>query len=137
MDYAQTLLGFLPGASRRTPGLKDLLSAAEAYLPADQVERIRLAAEFGAEAHRGQKRNTGEPYIAHPVAAAEILAELRLDPDTIVAAILHDVIEDTPIAKAEIAAKFGASVAEIVDGVTKLDQIKFKNREEAQAESFR
>ena len=137
MDYAQTLLGFLPGASRRTPGLKDLLSAAEAYLPPDQVERIRLAAEFGAEAHRGQKRKTGEPYIAHPVAAAEILAELRLDPDTIVAAILHDVIEDTPIAKAEIAAKFGNSVAEIVDGVTKLDQIKFKNREEAQAESFR
>jgi RelA/SpoT family (p)ppGpp synthetase len=137
MDYAQTLLGFLPGASRRTPGLKELLNAAEAYLPADQVERIRAAAEFGAEAHRGQKRNTGEPYIAHPVAAAEILAELRLDPDTIVAAILHDVIEDTPIAKAEIAAKFGNSVAEIVDGVTKLDQIKFKNREEAQAESFR
>jgi RelA/SpoT family (p)ppGpp synthetase len=137
MDYAQTLLGFLPGASRRTPGLKDLLNAAEAYLPPDQVERIRAAAEFGAEAHRGQKRNTGEPYIAHPVAAAEILAELRLDPDTIVAAILHDVIEDTPIAKAEIAARFGSSVAEIVDGVTKLDQIKFKNREEAQAESFR
>jgi RelA/SpoT family (p)ppGpp synthetase len=137
MDYAQTLLGFLPGASRRTPGLKELLSAAGAYLPPDQVERIRAAAEFGAEAHRGQKRNTGEPYIAHPVAAAEILAELRLDPDTIVAAILHDVIEDTPIAKAEIAAKFGNSVAEIVDGVTKLDQIKFKNREEAQAESFR
>ena len=137
MDYAQTLLGFLPGASRRTPGLKDLLNAAEAYLPPDQVERVRAAAEFGAEAHRGQKRKTGEPYIAHPVAAAEILAELRLDPDTIVAAILHDVIEDTPIAKAEIAAKFGNTVAEIVDGVTKLDQIKFKNREEAQAESFR
>ncbi|MCP5327623.1 MAG: RelA/SpoT family protein [Sinobacteraceae bacterium] len=137
MDYAQTLLGLLPGASRRTPGLKGLLHAAEAYLPPDQVERIRVAAEFGAEAHRGQKRKTGEPYISHPVAAAEILAELRLDPDTIVAAILHDVIEDTPIAKTEIAAKFGDNVAEIVDGVTKLDQIKFKNREEAQAESFR
>ncbi len=137
MDYAQTLLGFLPGAARRTPGLKDLLNAVEAYLPPEQVERIRAAAEFGAEAHRGQKRKTGEPYIAHPVAAAEILAELRLDPDTIVAAILHDVIEDTPMGKAEIEAKFGASVAEIVDGVTKLDQIKFKNREEAQAESFR
>jgi RelA/SpoT family (p)ppGpp synthetase len=137
MDYAQTILGFLPGSSRRTPGLKELLSAAGAYLPPEQVERIRSAAEFGAEAHRGQKRNTGEPYIAHPVAAAEILAGLRVDPDTIVAAILHDVIEDTPIAKSEIAAKFGDSVAEIVDGVTKLDQIKFKNREEAQAESFR
>ena len=70
MDYAQTLLGFLPGGSRRTPGLKELLSAASAYLPEDQVERIRAAAEFGADAHRGQKRKTGEPYIAHPVAAA-------------------------------------------------------------------
>jgi guanosine-3',5'-bis(diphosphate) 3'-pyrophosphohydrolase len=136
VDYADRLLGLIPG-NRRTPGLKDLLSAAEAYLPTDQVERIRLAAEFGAEAHRGQKRKTGEPYIAHPVAAAEVLAELRVDTDTIVAAILHDVIEDTPIAKEELAARFGATVAELVDGVTKLDQIQFKSREEAQAESFR
>jgi RelA/SpoT family (p)ppGpp synthetase len=137
LNYAQTLLGFLPGGSRRTPGLKELLSAAGAYLPAEQVNRIRLAAEFGAEAHRGQKRKTGEPYIAHPVAAAEILANLRVDTDTIVAAILHDVIEDTPIAKDEIASRFGDGVAEIVDAVTKLDQIQFKSREEAQAESFR
>jgi RelA/SpoT family (p)ppGpp synthetase len=137
LDYAQTLLGFLPGGSRRTPGLKELLSVAGAYLPAEQVDRIRLAAEFGAEAHRGQKRKTGEPYIAHPVAAAEILANLRVDTDTIVAAILHDVIEDTPIAKDEIGSRFGDSVAEIVDAVTKLDQIQFKSREEAQAESFR
>ncbi len=137
MDYAETLLGLLPGGSRRTPGLKELLSAAGAYLPAEQVERIRDAAEFGAEAHRGQRRKTGEPYIAHPVAAAEVLANLRVDTDTIVAAILHDVIEDTPIAKEELARRFGESVAEIVDGVTKLDQIQFKSREEAQAESFR
>ena len=136
MDYASTLLGLLPG-QRRTPGLKGLIQAVEAYLPADQVERIRSAAEFGAAAHKGQRRKSGEPYIAHPVAAAEILAELRVDPDTIVAAILHDVMEDTAIDKAEIAAQFGESVAEIVDGVTKLDQIKFKSREEAQAESFR
>ncbi len=137
MDYAETLLGLLPGGSRRTPGLKELLSAAGAYLPPEQVERIRAAAEFGAEAHRGQRRKTGEPYIAHPVAAAEVLANLRVDADTIVAAILHDVIEDTPIAKEELAGRFGDSVAEIVDGVTKLDQIQFKSREEAQAESFR
>jgi RelA/SpoT family (p)ppGpp synthetase len=136
VDYASTLLGFLPGG-RRTPGLKELLSSASAYLPAVQVERIRAAAEFGADAHKGQKRRSGEPYIAHPVAAAEILAELHLDADTIVAAILHDVIEDTPLAKEDIAKRFGANVAEIVDGVTKLDQIKFKSREEAQAESFR
>ena len=98
---------------------------------------MREAAEFGAEAHEGQKRLSGEPYIAHPLAAAQILADLHMDPDTIIAAILHDVIEDTPISKEELAGKFGAPVAEIVDGVTKLDQIQFKSRAEAQAESFR
>jgi GTP pyrophosphokinase len=136
VDYASSLLGFLPG-TRRTPGLKELLSKVAEYLPAEQVERVRQAAEFGAAAHQGQTRLSGEPYISHPVAAAELLAELHLDADTIVGAILHDVIEDTPIAKSDIAAKFGQDVAEIVDGVTKLDQIRFKNREEAQAESFR
>jgi GTP diphosphokinase / guanosine-3',5'-bis(diphosphate) 3'-diphosphatase len=138
MDYASTLLGLIPGgSSRRTPGLKELLGKVELYLPPEQVSRIREAAEFGAEAHQGQKRLSGEPYIAHPLAAAEILADLHLDADTIVGAILHDVIEDTPTPKEDIARRFGADVAEIVDGVTKLDQIKFKNREEAQAESFR
>jgi GTP pyrophosphokinase len=130
-------LGLLPGAKRGTPGVKELLSKVAAYLPSEQVERVREAAEFGAAAHQGQKRVSGEPYITHPVAAAEILADLHLDADTIVGAILHDVIEDTPIAKADIAARFGQDVAEIVDGVTKLDQIRFKNREEAQAENFR
>jgi RelA/SpoT family (p)ppGpp synthetase len=114
-----------------------LLGKVELYLPPEQVARVREAAEFGAEAHQGQKRLSGEPYIAHPLAAAEILADLHLDADTLVGAILHDVIEDTPIAKEDIAQRFGKDVAEIVDGVTKLDQIKFKNREEAQAESFR
>ena len=136
MDYASSLLGLLPGG-RRTPGLKELLAAVGSYLPAEQVARIREAAEFGASAHKGQKRLSGEPYIAHPVAAAAILADLHLDADTIIAAILHDVIEDTPTPKDQLAARFGADVAELVDGVTKLDQIKFKSREEAQAESFR
>ncbi|MFM2287966.1 MAG: hypothetical protein RL684_1109, partial [Pseudomonadota bacterium] len=131
MDYASSLLGLLPGRGR-TPGLKELL-ARVSYLPAEQVARIEAAAEFGAEAHQGQKRLSGEPYISHPVAAAEILADLHLDADTIVAAILHDVIEDTPTPKEEIATRFGKDVAEIVDGVTKLDQIRFKNRKEAQA----
>ncbi len=138
MDYASSLLGLIPGSSaRRTPGLRELLNKVETYLPPEQVARIKDAAEFGAEAHLGQKRLSGEPYIAHPLAAAEILADLHLDADTIVGAILHDVIEDTPTPKEVIAARFGADVAEIVDGVTKLDQIKFKSREEAQAESFR
>ena len=84
MDYASSLLGLLPGASaRRTPGLKELLAKAEAYLPPDQVERIREAAEFGAAAHQGQKRLSGEAYISHPVAAAEIpaLTQRKLTPD--------------------------------------------------------
>ena len=136
MDYASSLRGLLPGG-RRTPGLKELLATAGEYLAPEQVGRIREAAEFGASVHQGQKRLSGEPFIAHPVAAAAILADLHLDTDTIVAAILHDVIEDTPTPKDQLAARFGADVAELVDGVTKLDQIKFKSREEAQAESFR
>jgi GTP diphosphokinase / guanosine-3',5'-bis(diphosphate) 3'-diphosphatase len=136
MDYASSLLGLLPGG-RRTPGLKELLASVGSYLAPDQVSRIRAAAEFGTSAHQGQKRLSGEPYIAHPVATAAILADLHLDADTIIAAILHDVIEDTPTPKDQLAARFGADVAELVDGVTKLDQIKFKSREEAQAESFR
>ena len=137
MDYASSLLGLLPGAKRTPPGVKDLLAKVATYLPPEQVERIRTATEFGAAAHQGQRRVSGEPYITHPVAAAVILADLHLDADTIVGAILHDVIEDTPIAKSDIAQRFGNDVAEIVDGVTKLDQIRFKNREEAQAENFR
>ncbi|MGA2187490.1 MAG: bifunctional (p)ppGpp synthetase/guanosine-3',5'-bis(diphosphate) 3'-pyrophosphohydrolase [Steroidobacteraceae bacterium] len=136
MDYASSILGFLPGG-RRSTGISQLLDKLEAYLSPAQVERVREAYEFGAEKHFGQKRVSGEPYITHPVAVADILADLRLDADTLVAAILHDVIEDTPTAKAEIASIFGQVVAELVDGVSKLDQIQFKNRQEAQAESFR
>ena len=136
MDYASSILGFLPGG-RRSTGISQLLDKLEAYLPPAQVERVREAYDFGAEKHDGQKRVSGEPYITHPVAVADILADLRLDADTLVAAILHDVIEDTPTAKAEIAAIFGQVVADLVDGVSKLDQLQFKNRQEAQAESFR
>jgi len=136
MDYASSLLGFLPGG-RRSTGISQLLDKLEAYLSPAQVERVREAYDFGAEKHLGQKRVSGEPYITHPVAVADILADLRLDADTLVAAILHDVIEDTPTAKAEIASIFGQVVADLVDGVSKLDQIQFKNRQEAQAESFR
>ncbi len=136
MDYASSILGFLPGG-RRSTGISQLLDKLETYLPPAQIERVREAYDFGAERHQGQKRVSGEPYITHPVAVADILADLRLDGDTLVAALLHDVIEDTPTAKAEIASLFGQVVAELVDGVSKLDQIQFKNREEAQAESFR
>ncbi len=135
MDSA-SFFGFLP-TGRRAIGLTQLLNKLESYLPPEQVEHIREAYEFGAAAHEGQKRRSGEPYISHPVAVADLLADLHMDGQTIVAAILHDVIEDTPTAKDEIAEKFGAEVAEIVDGVSKLDQVQFKSRAEAQAESFR
>ncbi|HUX73421.1 MAG TPA: bifunctional (p)ppGpp synthetase/guanosine-3',5'-bis(diphosphate) 3'-pyrophosphohydrolase [Steroidobacteraceae bacterium] len=136
MDYASSILGLLPGV-RRSTGISQLLDKLEGYLPPAQIERVREAYEFGAQRHQGQKRVSGEPYITHPVAVADILADLHLDGDTLVAAILHDVIEDTPTAKAEIATVFGQVVADLVDGVSKLDQIQFKNRQEAQAESFR
>ena len=136
MDYASSILGFLPGG-RRSTGISQLLEKLEAYLPPPQIERVREAYEFGAQRHQGQKRLSGEPYITHPVAVADILADLHLDADTLIAAILHDVIEDTPTAKAEIVSMFGEVVADLVDGVSKLDQIQFKNRAEAQAESFR
>jgi RelA/SpoT family (p)ppGpp synthetase len=136
MDYASSILGLLP-TGRRSRGVTQLLNKLETYLPPAQVDRIRDAYEFGAEAHEGQKRLSGEPYIAHPVAVAHILADLHLDAPTIVAAILHDVIEDTPTAKDDIAERFGADVAELVDGVSKLDHIQFRSRAEAQAESFR
>src|SRR3979409_2326798 len=113
MDYASSLLGLLPGG-RRTPGLKELLASVGTYLPPEQVARIREAAQFGTPPAHGQKRRSGEPFIAHPVAAAAILADLRLDADTIVAAILHDVIEDTPTPQDPLAGRCGADAAERV-----------------------
>ncbi|NNF16213.1 MAG: bifunctional (p)ppGpp synthetase/guanosine-3',5'-bis(diphosphate) 3'-pyrophosphohydrolase [Gammaproteobacteria bacterium] len=98
---------------------------------------VRRAYDFGAEAHSGQTRMSGERYISHPIAVASILADLNLDYQSIAAAILHDVIEDTPTAKEQIVEEFGEEVAELVDGVSKLDQIQFKSKAEAQAESLR
>ncbi len=117
--------------------ISDLCGMLESYLDKDQVQEVYRAYLFGAEAHEGQHRLSGEPYIYHPIAAARILAELRLDHKSIIAAILHDVIEDTPIAKEQIESAFGADVAELVDGVSKLTQIEFESQAEAQAENFR
>ncbi len=137
MDYAATLLAKLPGASKRDHGLRRLIETLEAYLPAEQVESVIHAYEFGAAAHDGQKRKSGEPYISHPVAVAQELADMHLDPQAITAAILHDVVEDTDASLAQIEENFGPEVAGLVDGVSKLDQIQFRSRAEAQAESFR
>ncbi|BBP42417.1 RelA/SpoT family protein [Thiosulfativibrio zosterae] len=117
--------------------LDGLIEKASKYLRKKQVKLIKAAFEFGAAAHQGQTRKSGGDYIWHPVAVAEILAEIQLDHESLIAAILHDVIEDTPHSKAEVAEKFGQNVAEIVDGVTKLGKLEFDNPQEAQAESFR
>mgnify|MGYP001812606267 CR=1 FL=1 len=136
MDYAASILARLP-SRKRAIGLDRLLKKAHSYLPEEQVDQILEAYHFADEAHQGQRRKTGEPYISHPVAVADMLAGLKLDAQTIMAALLHDVIEDTTTAKEHLARRFGAEVAELVDGVSKLDQIAFRSRAEAQAESFR
>ncbi len=124
-------------AGWRSLGESDLLAKLQTYLTPAQVDEVHRAYTFGAQAHEGQQRLSGEPYIAHPIAVAAILAELHMDHRSIVAAILHDVIEDTPTAKEQIAEAFGEEVAQLVDGVSKLTQIKFRDRAEAQAENFR
>ena len=117
--------------------ISDLCGLAESYLPPAQIKDIRRAYLFGSQAHEGQHRASGEPYIQHPLQVARVLAEMRLDAPTVVAAILHDVIEDTRTAKEQIHREFGEEVAELVDGVTKLTHLRFRSRAEAQAENFR
>ncbi len=107
------------------------------YLDEAAVEDVYNAYLFGAAAHQGQKRRSGEAYIHHPLAVADILGDLKLDRCSIVAAILHDVIEDTPTAKEQIAELFGDDVAHLVDGVSKISQLEFESREHAEAENFR
>jgi GTP diphosphokinase / guanosine-3',5'-bis(diphosphate) 3'-diphosphatase len=126
-----------PEAIRPPADMRALEQQLAAYLPTDQVERIRRAYEVGAQAHEGQTRKSGEPYITHPVAVAGILAELGMDAETIIAAILHDTLEDTELTSAQITAEFGQTVMALVDGVTKLDKVRFRSRQEAAAESFR
>jgi len=136
MDVTSSLRSLLP-YGRRSIGINQLIDKLEGYLPPDDVERVQAAYDFAFQAHEGQRRRSGQPYITHPVAVADLLADLRLDAQTLIAAILHDVMEDTPTVKDEITTRFGVEVAELVDGVSKLDQIQFKSRAEAQAESFR
>ncbi|HEV8695261.1 MAG TPA: bifunctional (p)ppGpp synthetase/guanosine-3',5'-bis(diphosphate) 3'-pyrophosphohydrolase [Lysobacter sp.] len=116
--------------------LRELEQAAH-YLPGPQREQLRRAWAIGAAAHAGQTRKSGEPYITHPVAVARVLADQGLDVETLVAAILHDTLEDTPLTPESITTGFGATVTELVDGVTKLDKLQFRDRQEANAESFR
>jgi guanosine-3',5'-bis(diphosphate) 3'-pyrophosphohydrolase len=131
------LAGPTPALDAALPDYVLALELAAGYLPEEQRAILIRAWRVGAAAHAGQTRKSGEPYITHPVAAATVLAEQGVDIETLAAAILHDTIEDTPLTRDEIAAGFGQTVAELVEGVTKLDKLQFQDRQEAAAESFR
>ena len=113
------------------------LTAKLDYLDAADIKRVRDAYRFADEAHLGQFRASGEPYITHPIAVAGLCAEWKLDAQAIMAALMHDAMEDCGITKTELIERFGAPTADLVDGLTKLDKLRFSTREESQAESFR
>ncbi|MGH8797058.1 MAG: HD domain-containing protein, partial [Caldimonas sp.] len=137
------------GSGKRAPGTpaahpSDAAAASFAtltakldYLDAADIRRVRDAYRFADEAHLGQFRASGEPYITHPIAVAGLCAEWKLDAQAIMAALMHDAMEDCGIPKAELIERFGAPTADLVDGLTKLDKLRFSTREESQAESFR
>jgi len=114
-----------------------LIEELSAYLKPQDVEHVRVAIEFSRAAHQGQMRQSGDPYVSHPIAVARILTPLHIDAQAIIAALLHDVVEDTEVTSEDVAEKFGKPVAELVDGLSKLDRIRFETREDAQAENFR
>ena len=114
-------------------GLTDKLSS---YLDPKEVDRIKRAYLFSEKCHLGQMRQSGDPYITHPLAVANILADMRMDPESLMAGLLHDVIEDTGVTKGQISRRFGRTVADLVDGVSKLGEIESASRAEQQAESF-
>ncbi len=117
--------------------LEVLFRQAGAYLREEQIAQVRQAYLFSAEAHTGQSRTSGEPFILHPIEVACILADMRMDHQALMAAMLHDVIEDTSTLKEEVAQQFGGEVAELVDGVSKLTQVVFDSHAEEQAQNFR
>ncbi|HKC44142.1 MAG TPA: bifunctional (p)ppGpp synthetase/guanosine-3',5'-bis(diphosphate) 3'-pyrophosphohydrolase [Burkholderiales bacterium] len=117
--------------------LEGLRQSVAGYLKPADLSRLEEAYHFSDAAHQGQYRKSGEPYISHPVAVAGILSEWQLDAQTLIAALLHDVVEDTDVSKDDISKRFGKPVADLVDGVSKLDRIEFQSQQDAQAENFR
>lgn len=115
----------------------DLRIKVQKYLTKEQIDKIYDAYVFATEAHKDQLRVSGEPYITHPLAVCGILADLKLDSESIIAALLHDVLEDTCVEKSELAERYGETVADLVDGVSKLKQLNFNTKAEAQAENLR
>lgn len=116
---------------------ESLKEVASQYLDDEQMNLLKQAYIVARNAHEGQFRSSGEPYITHPLAVARILAEMRMDHETLSAALLHDVIEDTEVSYETLAAQFGKNIADLVEGVSKLDKLKFRDKKEAQAENFR
>ncbi len=117
--------------------IEDMIARVREYRPNDDLSIIQKAYEFAASKHRGQRRSSGDPFLSHPMAVASILVDMRLDPRTICVGLLHDIVEDTSTTLKTIEEKFGADVAHIVDGVTKIGKIEFASVEERQAENFR
>ncbi|MBF7728735.1 bifunctional GTP diphosphokinase/guanosine-3',5'-bis pyrophosphate 3'-pyrophosphohydrolase [Pseudomonas sp. N040] len=118
------------------PSIDNLAERLSTYLSKDQVNLVRRAYYYAEQAHDGQQRRSGEAYVTHPLAVASILADMHMDHQSLMAAMLHDVIEDTGIAKEALATQFGSTIAELVDGVSKLNQMSFETKAEAQAENF-
>ena len=114
-----------------------LIDEVATYLKPEDVAAIEVALAFSANAHQGQTRESGEDYISHPIAVARILAPLHMDTQAIIAALLHDVVEDTDIHVENVAQAFGKPVADMVEGLSKLDKLQFETQEDAQAENFR
>ena len=135
------LLSRLPFVSGPAPedaaGVEGLLRKVRSYNPKADVRQVQRAFDFAAESHRGQLRKSGEPFIRHPLGVAHILADLGMDTTTLVAALLHDVVEDTDLTLETIETEFAGEVAAIVDGLTKLDRIEYRTREQEQAENVR
>src|SRR5215831_15409243 len=117
--------------------LGDLLDKVRSYNPAAPLDVVERAYAFSAEVHRGQRRQSGEPYLTHPVQVAGIIADLRLDVPSVATGLLHDTVEDTLATLPQLETMFGKEIAGLVDGVTKIGQINFTSREEKQAENFR
>lgn len=137
MDYAAVIRRKKASTDPASDGFNELLTDLSRYLAPEEIAEVTAAYEYGAEYHARQKRRSGEPYITHPIAVARILAGFHLDVATIQAALLHDVVEDTPSTLDEVRERFGDDVATLVDGVSKLDRMHFDSAIEAQAESFR
>ncbi len=139
-DAAPALNGALPPSPAEANAAAASFAALTGklgYLSPTDLSNVRLAYRYADQAHLGQLRNSGEPYITHPIAVASQCAEWKLDAQALMAALLHDAMEDCGITKTDLVERFGSSVAELVDGLTKLDKLQFNTREESQAESFR